>query len=183
MLDINLVREKPGLVKESQKKRGLSEKEVDIILVLDEKWRKLKQEVDELRAERNKISSKINESKKQGKKVDDLIKKAKELPEEIKNKENELTKVEEERMTVLENIPNIVDKSVPVGDATKNKVTKVFCKPKKLKFTPKGHEDLLINLDQLDIERAAKVSGSRFYYLKKDLVKLNYAIINFILDL
>ena len=182
MIDINLIRENPSLVKESQKKRGLNEKEVDIILALDEKWRKLKQEVDELRAERNKISSKINESKKQGKKVNDLIKKAKELPEGIKNKENELTKVEEERMNVLENIPNIVDKSVPVGDDTKNKVIKVFYKSKKLKFTPKGHEDLLTNLDQLDIERAAKVSGSRFYYLKRDIVKLNHAIINFTLD-
>lgn len=182
MIDIKVIRENPKIVKESQKKRGLDEKDVDLILELDEKWRSLKQEADNLRAERNRISQDINEAKKKGQKTDALIKKAKELPEEISKKEAELAKTEEKKNSILENIPNIVDKSVPVGGEEKNKVIEVIGKPKKFSFQPKGHEELLVSLDQLDVERAAKVSGARFYYLKRDLARLNYAIISFALD-
>ncbi len=182
MLDIKLIREDPKIVKESLKKRGLDEKDVDLILDLDEKWKKLKQENDSLRSERNKISEKINEAKKAGKPITDIIKKAKEIPEELKKQEEELTQIETKRLKILESIPNLVDKSVPVGDASKNKVLEVVGKPTKPKFELKHHEDLLVSLDQLDIERAAKVSGARFYYLKRDLVKLNLALINFALD-
>ncbi len=182
MLDIKLIRENPEKVRESQKKRGMDEKEVDRLLELDKKWREVKQETDELRAERNKISEKINEAKKQGKKADELIKRAREIPEKLKEKEEELRVLDEKRQFILENIPNLVDKSVPIGDASKNKVIEKFGKPNKFRFTAKGHEELLVGLDMLDIERAGKVAGSRFYYLKGDLVKLNYAIINFALD-
>lgn len=182
MLDMRFIRDNPKIAKESQKKRGLDEKEIDQVIELDGRWKVLKQEIDSLRAERNKISEKINEAKKQGKKIDDIIKKAKSLPEEIKIKEEDMAKVEGKRKLVLENIPNIVDKSVPVGDASKNKVLQTFGKASKPKFRLKGHEEILLALDQLDIERAAKVAGARFYYLKRDLVSMNYAIINFALD-
>ena len=108
MLDIKLIRDNPKIVKESQKKRGLDDKEVDIILELDEKWRKLKQEVDGLRAERNRISERINEAKKQGKPINEIIKKAKELPEEIKEKEEEMNKIEGKKNSILENLPNLI---------------------------------------------------------------------------
>ena len=83
---------------------------------------------------------------------------------------------------LLENFPNIVDKSVPIGDVSKNKVIFSSGKPPKLKFIAKGHEELLLNLDALNIDKASKVSGARFYYLKREIVKLNMAIINFALD-
>jgi len=182
MLDVKIIREKPGIVKESQKKRGLDAKEIDVLLELDEKWRLLKQETENIRSERNKISEKINETKKHGKDVDDIIRKARILPKKLEEKEKELLELEEKRKFILENLPNIVDKSVPLGDASKNKVIESFGKPKKYKFALKGHEEILTALDCLDIERAGKVSGARFYYLKGDIVKLNYAIINFALD-
>ena len=184
MLDIKLIRENPEVVRQSQKKRGMNEKDVDAVIGLDAKWRGLKGKGDELRAERNSISKEINEAKKAGdeKKAKGLIKKAGEIPQQIEKLEIEAKKLEEERNSVLENIPNIVDKSVPVGDASKNKVIEVVGKPEKFSFLAKEHDEILINLDLLNMDKAAQVSGSRFYYLKGDLVRLNQALINFALD-
>jgi len=182
MLDINLIRENPKVVKDSLRKRGLDEKEIDRLSRLDTEWRETKQETDNLRAERNKTSERINEAKKKGEDISVILKRAKEIPVKIEEKEKHLDKLEKERIFILENIPNLVDKSVPVGDASKNKVLEKFGKIKKKNFKVKGHEEILLALDQLDVERAAKVSGARFYYLKRDLVKLNQALINFALD-
>jgi len=182
MLDIKFIRENAALIKESQKKRGMDENEIDRVLDLDKKWREIKQENDDLRAERNKISEKINEAKKQGKKIDEFVAKAKQIPERLKSNDEALALIEQEKTKILENIPNIVDKSVPVGDATKNKVLETIGKPTKPKFALKGHEEILNALDLLDMERAAKVAGARFYYLKGDLVRLNLAIIHYAME-
>lgn len=182
MLDPKFIREHAKEVKESMKKRGLETQDIDLFLELDKKWRILKQEVEGLRAERNKISEEINEAKKRGEKTDDIIKRAKEILKKIEQEEKELKILEEKRETLLEGLPNLVDKSVPVGKEDKNKVLKVIGKPKKFNFEVKGHEELLVALDCLDIKRAAKVAGARFYYLKRELVKLNQALINYALD-
>lgn len=182
MIDIKLIRENPEIVRESQKKRNMSEEDVDKFLALDLKWREIKHEVDSLRNRRNRISQEVNVMRKKGKNADELIKEAKNIPVRLSDVEEDLKKVEEERNSILENIPNIVDKSVPVGDASKNKIIEVIGKPAKFNFQPRGHEELLVNLDCLDLEKASKVSGARFYYLKRDIVKLNQAIINFTLD-
>ena len=184
MIDIKLIRENPELVKESQKKRSMSERIVDDFLKLDKKWKELKHEIDNLRSQRNKISEEINKAKKNKdeKKAQKIIKEAQKIPVEIVDKETEIKKIEEERNKIFEDIPNIVDKSVPVGDASKNKILETNGKPTKFNFQSKGHEELLTNLDCLDIERAGKVAGTRFYYLKRDIVRLNQAIINFALD-
>lgn len=182
MIDINLIRKQPIIVKDSLKKRGLNPKQIDDFLIIDIRWKKIKQETEELRAERNKISLEINESKKQGKNIDYLIKRSKDIPRKIQEGEQELKDIETKRDGIIENLPNLVDKSVPVGDATKNKVIEVFNKPNKFKFPVKGHEELLLNLDSVNIEKAGQVAGARFYYLKRNLVKLNFAIINFALD-
>lgn len=182
MLDINLIRKKPEIIKESQKKRGYSTEEIDNLLKFDKEWRTLKEEVDELRSKRNKISEQINLYKKQGKNIDQLIKEAKEIPKKLEDKEKLLSQKKESKDKILKEIPNIIDKSVPVGDASKNKVIKINKKPKKFSFKPKDHADILEVLDLLDTKKASEVAGSRFYYLKGDLVKLNYAIINFAMD-
>ncbi len=182
MLDINLIRENPDLVKKNQKKRGLDEKDIDKLLEFDRKWRELKQDVDNLRSRRNKISKEINQAKKQGKKIDKLIQEAKEIPQQLEAKEKLMKELNEKRDFLLKNIPNILDKSVPTGTAEKNKILKVYGKPKKPKFKLKDHADLLESLDLLDTKKASEVSSSRFYYLKNDLVRLNQAIINFALD-
>lgn len=182
MLDPKFIREHSKEVRVSVKKRGMDPKEVDLFLKLDEDWRKIKSENDNLRSSRNKISQEINLAKKEGKDIKPILKKAKEIPQKIEKNEAKKKDLETKRQEILENIPNIVHKDVPVGDPTKNKVLKVIKKPKKFSFKPKGHEELLVALDQLDITRAAKVAGARFYYLKRDIARLNYAIINFATD-
>ena len=189
MLDINLIRKNPEVVKQSQKKRGLAEGDIDKILKLDKEWCELKEEADNLRSRRNKISEQINQAKKQKKpsnQINQLIEEARKIPQLLAEKESQENQKKQERDEVLRDIPNIIDKSVPVGDASKNKVIKVYGKTKKLKsktgFKPKDHADILEALDLLDTKKASEVAGSRFYYLKGDLVKLNFAIINFALD-
>jgi len=184
MIDIKLIRENPELVRKNLKNRGMSEKSLDELLVLDKEWRELKQKNDRLRAERNKISEEINQAKKQknNKKAEELIKKAQEIPQKIADNEKGLSELEEKRDYLWRELPNIADKRIPVGDASKNKVIKIYGKPTKFKFKVKDHADLLEALDLLDTKKAAEVSTSRFYYLKGDLVKLNYALINFAID-
>jgi|SRR3989344_2882886 len=181
MIDIKLIRENPEIVRKSQKNRGMSEKEVDQLIKLDKEWRDIKGESDKLRSRRNKISEEINQAKKQKKSVDSLIKEAKEIPQKIEDLEKKLNELAEKRDSLWREIPNIIDKSVPIGDVSKNKVIKVFGKPKKFGFNLKDHSDLLEPLNLLDTKKASEVAGSRFYYLKGDLVKLNYALINFAL--
>jgi len=182
MIDIKLIRENPKIVRENLKNRGMSEKSLDEFINLDKEWRELKNEVDKLRAERNKISEQINQAKKQKKDASQLIKKAQEIPQKIADNEKRLLELEEKRDFSWKEIPNIIDKSVPVGDVSKNKIIKKFGKPKKFSFKIKDHADLLEPLDLLDTKKASEVAGSRFYYLKGELVKLNYAVISFALD-
>jgi len=183
MIDIKLIRKNPKLVKESIKKRGLDSKDIDKFIELDADWRKIKKDVDDLRSKRNKISEEINKAKKgkEEKKAGSLIKEAKEIPGKIEAKNKRLNELEDKRLEVWKNIPNIIDKSVPVGGAEKNKVLKKYGKIKNKKLD-RGHAEIMEELGLIDTAKAGEVAGARFYYLKKDLVKLNYAIINFALD-
>jgi len=182
MIDIDLIRKNPELVRESQKKRGFPPEDVNKLLKLDKEWRELKEEVDNLRSKRNRISEEINKAKKEGRKIEGLIKEAKEIPKKLEEKEKLMVEIEEARNALWKEIPNILDKSVPIGEASKNKILKAYGKIPKFKFKIKDHSDLLESLDLLDMKKASEVAGSRFYYLKGDLVKLNQAIINFALD-
>ena len=182
MLDIKLIRENPDLIKKSQKKRGFPEEDVDKVFSLDKQWRELKDEVDKLRNKRNIISKEINEAKKEGKNAKELLEEARKIPSLLAKKEKSMDELKEKRDSLLKEMPNLVDKSVPVGDATHNKVIKNFGKIKKFSFQPKDHADILETLNLLDTKKASEVAGSRFYYLKGELVKLNLAIINFALD-
>jgi len=180
MIDIKLIRENPMAVRESLKKRFMDEKKVDSLLQLDKAWRELKKDVDELRAKRNELSQLINSAKKRGADIKEFLKDAKDIPVKISEKEAKLKTLDERRLEIWKNIPNMIDKSVPLGDATKNKVLKKYGKPRsKIK---EGHAEIMETMDLIDTKKAAEVAGSRFYYLRNDLVKLNYAIINFALD-
>jgi len=184
MIDIKLLRENPGVVKESQKKRCGDEKIVDELLEIDKKWRELKLEVDNLRAKRNRISEEINKAKKEGKDVKKIIEEAKKIPAILEEKEKRINEMEMKRDLMLMEIPNILEDDVPFGkDETENKEIKKNGKPREFNFEPKHHQDLLESLDCLDIEQASKVSGARFYYLKNQIVKLNQALQAFALDL
>ncbi|MFH1210595.1 MAG: serine--tRNA ligase [archaeon] len=185
MIDIKLIREQPEKVKENIKKKFQDHKLhlVDDVRKKDEEWRKLKGEVDSLRAERNKVSLQISEAKKAGKNTSDLMKKAKDIPEKIAEIEAKTKKLEEEILVAMRQIPNIIHHSVPTGrDSSENVVRKVIGKPKKLNFPVKNHIEIAENLGIIDFDTAAEVSGNGFYYLIGDLARLNQALIRFGID-
>ena len=123
MIDIKIIREKPRLVEENLRKRLKDETIVKEFLKVDNNWRVIKKETDELKARRNFISKEINKAKKSNSpNMAALLKEAKEIPGEIGKKDSMLNSLEEMKLSIWKKLPNLIDKSVPVGDASKNKV-------------------------------------------------------------
>ncbi len=185
MLDIKLIRENPELVKGNIKRKFQNEKIplVDKVRKLDEKWRKIKYEEDNLRSKRNKISEEINQIKKTGKDASKLIKDAREIPDEINNLEEKRKHLEGEIREIMLKLPNIISKETPIGkDASRNKEIKKGGKIPKFNFPIKTHVELIEALGIGDFEASARVAGSGFYYLKEDLAHLNQALIRFAID-
>ena len=187
MLDIKLLRENPGIVKENIKKKFQDEKLplVDKVLKLDQEWRKEKTKTDKLRAERNKISEQINKAKKakDEKTAKEAIKKAKEIPEKIAKIEEKADKIYSQIKEIMMKIPNIIDKSVPLGkDDSENKELKKYGKTTKPKFEILHHAELAEKIDGVDFDSARETSGKGFYYLKGDLAILHSAILSFARD-
>ena len=185
MLDIKLVRENPGLVKESLNRRGDTEKVawVDELLDNDKNWRRVQSEANNLRGRRNKLTEEIAQLRRKGQDVTALVNEAEQIPEQIKVYEKETTELETKIKATLMELPNIIHESVPIGkDENDNVEVKKWGKAPEFDFTPKDHIDLAAKLGLIDLERAAKVAGARFYYLRGDLVKLNQALIMLALD-
>ncbi|MEM4239581.1 MAG: serine--tRNA ligase [Candidatus Woesearchaeota archaeon] len=180
---IELIRENPKLVKESLKKRNMDPKQVDVLIELDKEWRKLKGESDELRAKRNKLSLEINALKKAGKDAGKVIKEAASIPDKLKKIDEEIKQVEARLHTALCAMPNMLHESVPAGkDSSENKVVKEFGKKPKFKFKPRNHVEILEMNDLADFDRATKISGARWYFLKNELAVLNLAIQRYAID-
>lgn len=185
MIDIKLIRDSPEVIKENLKRKDQTDKLplIDKIKKLDEEWRKIKGEGDSVRASRNTISKEISEAKKAGKDTKDLMKKAASIPDEIAAIEVKMQKKEEEINDILKQIPNIISKHTPKGkDSSENVEIKKWGKIPKFNFPVKNHVELAENLDLADFDSSARVSGSGFYYIKKELAKLNQALIRFTLD-
>lgn len=185
MLSIKLIRENPDVIKNSLKKRKDSEKVkwVDNLLNTDEKWRSLKQEVDELRHKRNVVTEEIMKLRKSGKDASHKIQEAKEIPEKIKKAEEELEGLRKKILFYLMRIPNVLHDSVPYGkDASENVEVKKVGKTPKFKFELKPHGELVENLGIADFKRAAKISGAGFNYLKNGLALLDLALQRFAID-
>ncbi|MEK7519874.1 MAG: aminoacyl--tRNA ligase-related protein, partial [Patescibacteria group bacterium] len=171
MLDINLIRADPERVKKGIMTKNADPKLVDEFLWFDGKWRALMQEVENLRARQKKAGEERN------------IKEAKQLKEEIHAKEGALREVENTRDTVLRKLPNLPLPSVPVGASDKeNMVLREVGEKPKFDFAPRDYLALAEALDLVDMERAAKVSGSRFAYLKNEAVLLEFAIARLVFD-
>ena len=182
MIDINLIRENPELVKKNIKKKFQKEKLplVDKVIGLDEEWRGLKFKEDGLRSERNKISKEINDLKKNKGDASKLIKVAKEIPGKIGKIQFKRKKLEGEIKEIMYKIPNIMHESVPEGkDDSENVVVRKWGKIPKFSFPIENHVEIIERLNLGDFDASSRVSGKGFYYLKNELALLNQALIRF----
>jgi seryl-tRNA synthetase len=185
MLDIRFIRDNPRIVEEDLKKRGDLEKIpwVDELLQLDASWRTVLAKANDLRGRRNKITREIEDLRRHGFDPSDKIREAGLIPDETSELENEADRYRGKIDYILLRLPNIMDSGVPIGrDDSDNVEIRKWGKIPHFDFTPKDHIDLAENLGLVDTVRAAKVSGSRFYYILDDLVQLNYALIKYALD-
>ncbi|MDP6642423.1 MAG: serine--tRNA ligase [Candidatus Nanoarchaeia archaeon] len=185
MIDINLIRENPKLVRENIKNRFQKEliSEVDEFLKLDDTWKKDKKKLDELRHRRNILSKEINEAKKQGGDIKKLIKEAKELPNKINDLEKKNNEIKEKIDSIHSKLPNILHKKVPIGeDESKNKVLRKWGVIKKPKFKLKNHVELLEDLGIADFDAGSSNSGRGFNYLKKEIALLDFALQRYGID-
>ncbi|HJJ36375.1 MAG TPA: serine--tRNA ligase, partial [Methanocorpusculum sp.] len=185
MLDIKLVRSHPEIVRADLEKRQDTEKLawVDEVLALDKKKRELEMQNNELRARRNQIAKEINAAKKEGKDPAPLFAEAKALPATIKQNDDAMVEAAEKTRYYLMRLPNILHESVPYGkDDTENVVVKTVGTPKEFPFELKNHGELAAANGWADFERATKISGSGFYFLKGNLAMLDLALQRFALD-
>jgi len=185
MLDIKLLRENPEIVKKSLKQRGETEQLllVDQLVQDDRDWRSLQVEANNLRNKRNTLTGEIAKLRRQGQDTATLVKEAEHIPDQIKDLENRAEALQRKVTDSLMNLPNILHESVPFGkDENDNVEVRKWGTLPKFDFKPLDHIDLAERLGLLDLERGAKVAGARFYYLRGDLVKLNYALIKFAID-
>lgn len=187
MLDIKFVRENPEIVKQNIKNKFQDRKLplVDEVLELDEKNREIKQEVQSLRANRNKISKQIGGLMAQGKKEE-----AEQLKQEVANQAGrieELTEeekqVEEKILKIMMTIPNIIDSSVPIGkDDSENVEIEKFGEPVVPDFEIPYHTEIMEKFSGIDLDSARKVAGQGFYYLMGDIARLHSAVISYARD-
>lgn len=178
MLDIKFIRENAEAVKKNCELRKIK-CDVDQMLLLDEKRRKSVQYIEELNAERNKISELMQMSKDKEEKKK-LIEQGKAVKEKLEIVKPELEEIEKEYKELMNKVPNIISSDTPIGpDESGNKVLRKVGEPKKFDFEPKEHWQIGESLDIIDIPRAAKVTGSRFNYLKGGAALLEFALIQY----
>jgi len=184
MIDIKLIRETPDVVRKDLEKRGIDTGIVDRVASLDDEWRAALQEVERLKHERNKVTADIARLKKGGKDASAQIKSMSKIPNRIRELEARAEELKSSVNKEMLDIPNILHESVPKGEAEEdNLVLREEGKKPDFKFEPRDHIELGKICDLIDIERAAKVSGARFYYLKNEVVLMEFAIVQYVLDI
>ena len=181
MLTTKYVRDHIDEIKKSLEKRK-SAYPIDELVNLDMDIRKLKTELQELQAKRNKERMEISEQKKKNEDIGEKINTLKVVKEKIEAIESELPSYQDRVNFLLWNMPNILHESVPYGKNDEENIEMKKWGEQKNKKNGKSHDEILKELDMVDIERAAKVSGARFYYLKNDLVLLEQSLLRFALD-
>jgi seryl-tRNA synthetase len=185
MLDIKLVREDPKLVRNNLLKRGNPEnlKMLDALVDFDKKWRQHLTELNELRHERKVITTEIAALKKKRKDANKELSKAKKIDTEITALEQQVNECEQKVQYYLMRLPNLLHESVPTGkDENDNVQVRSWGEIPEFSFPIKDHINLGLSLDIMDVERAGKIAGARFFYLKKEGVLLDIALMSFALE-
>ncbi len=185
MLDIKLIRENPAIVRENLAKRNSAEclKILDDLIALDKVWRANSTKLNDLRHDRKQVTIEIATLKKACQNADVQFQKAVEVDQKIKAAEKEVCQQEAQIRNYLLTLPNLLDSTVPYGKESADNVTVKKCgEPPQFSFQVKNHIDLALALDQVDMERAGKVAGARFFYLKGDVARLDMALMSFAMD-
>ena len=185
MLDIKLIRENPEVVRQDLVKRGSTEKLelLDKLIAYDKKWREATTKLNELRRRRNELTVRIANLKKKGADASKELEEARKMDIEITALDREVTDLRAQIRNILMVLPNILHESVPIGeDENENVPIRTWGDPPKFDFPVKDHIDLGLGLDIMDIERAGKIAGARFFYLKHEGVLLDMALMNFALN-
>jgi seryl-tRNA synthetase len=183
MLDINLIREQPEVVRTALQKRQMEASVVDSILKLDEQRRALLTKAESLKAQRNAVSKEIGQMKDPAARQS-KIEAMREVGDQINALDKELVDLDGQLLAQTATLPNIPDPRVPPGkDDSENVVLRTVGEPRKFDFEPKPHWDLGPALGIIDFERGTKITGSRFYVLSGAGARLQRALIAFMLDL
>ena len=187
MIDINLIRDNPELVKANIKKKFQDKKLslVDEIIELDKKKRALQSEGDIRRAQRNSLAKNIGALMREGKKeeAEEAKRISKENNDRVAQIEAEASEIETKLRTAMMSIPNIIADDVPIGkDDSENVQGEVFLKAEEKNFDVPYHLDILESLDGIDLDAARRTSGNGFYYLTGDIARLHSAILNYARD-
>ena len=182
MIDLKLLKENPQVIEDMLKKRKLDFPIKDL-LTLDKMRRRIIIEMQEIKHKKNILANTIATKKKNKNDIAGELEEMNKIGDKIIDLEREKAVIEPKFRHLLMMVPNIIHESVPIGnDETDNVIIKQNGTPRKHSFNPKDHVDIATSLDLVDIERAAKISGARFYFLKNDLVRMNQALIHFSLD-
>ncbi|MFQ6025547.1 MAG: serine--tRNA ligase [Nitrosopumilaceae archaeon] len=182
MLDPKILRENPEKIRKMLSDRAI-DFDLDELIRLDKERRDLIIKTDELRKKRNKVSIEIAQKKKAGQNTTSLLNQMVNVSQELEKLEETQTKVESSYAKLAISIPNLIHESVPRGEGeSANQEIRKWGDIPQFDFKIQDHIDISENLDLVDLQRAAKIAGARFYYLKNDLVKLNQALIQYALD-
>ncbi len=183
MLDLKLIRSDPERVKQALARRGAAER-VDELLAIDARRRELLPEIEGAQAERKTLSKQVGEAKQRGEEAEDLVAQVQALKERTEAAKAELEKVEEDLARVATTLPNLPDPEAPDGFTEEDAVVlrEVGERPS-FDFEPRDHLEIGTELGLIEMEAAAKVSGSRFAYLMGDLVMLELALVRYVVEL
>ncbi|WP_455645168.1 serine--tRNA ligase [Methanosphaera sp.] len=182
MLDIKLFREEPEKIMDSEKKRFRDTTNVEKVIEYDNLWRKGLMDLNNLRSEKNKLSKSFKQAKKDGN-IQEVISKSKQVAADIKELEPKIEEYEKIRDEYRYKVGNIIDDKVPISDTEDdNEIVKTYGDLPSFDFKPLNHVDLINIIDGADTETASEIAGSRFYYLKQDILFLNLALIQFALN-
>ena len=183
MLDIKVIRENLDWAKDKLSRRGVKPEELDELVKIDADRREELNRSEQLKAERNTVSKKIAEIKRNKEDASAAVQKMREVGQEIKELDDKVAELTEKQEYILLRLPNFPDDSDPIGpDESYNEEVRKWHEPTKLDFKPKAHWDIGTDLDILDWDRGAKVSGARFVYYKGAGALLERAVFNFFLD-
>ena len=182
MLEMKVFRESPQLIFEDLEKRNMPIEIAKTVIDLDNRWRKLIDKGNNLRAKRNSISKEISDAKKKGDDFSNILSKMSDLKKELLENEKETEETLKLRDSKRMIVPNILESEVPIGKDEEDNVEKELHGKKIEKDNWFSHQDILEKINGADLKRASKISGRRFYFLTGDLARLELALINFAIE-